>query len=61
MKAITTFVQTHFPIWYTNQPFCLIVLGLLALTFIFWFQSRSKAALGVLAAELCYLIPFIRA
>lgn len=60
MKALSTFVHDHFPIWYTNQPFCLVVLGLITLTFLFWFQSRSKAALGVLAAEFCYLIPFLR-
>ncbi len=61
MKTITHFLQNHFPIWYSNQPFCLIVLGLIGLTAIYWFNTRSKAAVAVMATELCYLIPFFRA
>lgn len=61
MNRISIFLQNHFPIWNTNPTFCLIVLGLIGLTALYWFQTRSRPSLVVLAAEACYLLPFIRA
>lgn len=60
MHTIQKFVQTHFPLWYTNQEFVIAVLLLMGATTFYWFAYRSKPAMIILCTELLYLLPFVR-
>ncbi|MCS7032435.1 MAG: hypothetical protein NZ561_00395 [Phycisphaerae bacterium] len=59
-STVSNWISQHFPIWNTNRDFVLIVLCLLLATAWYWFWTRSRAAITILAAELLYLIPFVR-